>query len=85
MPCYNYTMDNLQVLVTSDSSGQQWNSCVWDPIAGTSLLTFKGSTSAPRTLATLGNEYLLAASPNKSVIQVWSLHKTVRNLYMIRH
>lgn len=66
--------------MTSDTSGQQWNSCVWDPVAGTSLLTYKGSTSAAHTLAVLGNEYLLGASPTKSVLQVWSLQKTVSDL-----
>ncbi|CAG2212004.1 IPI3 [Mytilus edulis] len=65
-----------EVLVTSDAAGQQWNSSIWDPVAGTSLLTFKGSTSAPHTLSILNNEYILGALPTKSVIQVWSLQKT---------
>lgn len=65
-------------MVTSDAAGQQWNSSIWDPVAGTSLLTFKGSTSAPHTLSILNNEYILGALPTKSVIQVWSLQKTVR-------
>lgn len=66
-----------QILLTSVVTGQLWNVCVWDPESGTSVVTFKGGTSAPHGLAVLGHQYLVSASPTKPVLTLWPLHKRV--------
>jgi hypothetical protein len=33
----------FEVLLTNDSSGQLWNTCLWDPSTGSTLGTFKVS------------------------------------------
>lgn len=33
----------MEVVVTSENSGQLWNICVWDPQNGTTIRTFKGT------------------------------------------
>jgi pre-rRNA-processing protein IPI3 len=67
--------DTVEIVLTSDSSDQLWNACVWDPRAGTTLMTYKGGSASPHTLCLLGNDYLLAAEPNKPIIRSWALNK----------
>ncbi|KAJ8305718.1 hypothetical protein KUTeg_016263 [Tegillarca granosa] len=68
-----------EIIISSDASGQLWNSCLWDLQSGTSLLTFKGGTSAPRTLDLINKEYLIAASNTKPVLHIWPLQKKESN------
>nr|XP_022316779.1 WD repeat-containing protein 18-like [Crassostrea virginica] len=68
-------MTSNEILLTSEVTGQLWNVCVWDPESGTSVVTFKGGTSAPHGLAVLGHQYLVSASPTKPVLTLWPLHK----------
>ncbi|WAR24780.1 WDR18-like protein [Mya arenaria] len=58
----------IEVLITSDVSGQLWNACVWDLTTGASLTSYKGESSAPRGLSVLAGQYLLGASCNKPLI-----------------
>lgn len=64
-------------MITTDSSGQMWNACVWDPHSGTSLLTYKGNSTGSGALCVLGRDYLLGAVCNKPLLQVWPLQKKV--------
>ncbi|XP_062578504.1 WD repeat-containing protein 18-like [Saccostrea cucullata] len=68
-------MTSIEVLLTSETTGQLWNVCVWDVESGTSVVTYKGGTSAPHGLAVLGQQYLISASPTKPVLTLWPLHK----------
>ncbi|XP_048758820.1 WD repeat-containing protein 18-like isoform X2 [Ostrea edulis] len=68
-------MTSNEVLLTSETTGQLWNVCVWDVESGTSIVTYKGGTSVPRGLAVLGQQYLVSASPTKPVLTLWPLHK----------
>ncbi|XP_071118662.1 WD repeat-containing protein 18-like [Haliotis cracherodii] len=65
----------IEVLVSSDASGQLWNACVWDLETGSSLTTYKGGSTSPRTLSILGQDYLMGANPTKPLLNVWSLQK----------
>lgn len=67
--------DSYLILLTSETSGQLWNVCVWDMESGTSVVTFKGGTSAPHGVGVLGQQYLVSASPTKPVLSLWPLHK----------
>ncbi|CAH1772552.1 unnamed protein product [Owenia fusiformis] len=64
-----------EILITSESTGQLWNTCIWDPYSGTTIATFKGGSSAPRSLALLGGQYVIAAIANKPLIHMWPLQK----------
>nr|XP_006825898.1 PREDICTED: WD repeat-containing protein 18-like [Saccoglossus kowalevskii] len=65
----------MEVVLSSDISGQMWNSCIWDPHTGTSLMSYKGGSSAPRTLCLLGKDYLIAAVNCHPLLHVWALHR----------
>ena len=67
----------LKILLTSELSGQLWNTCAWDPTPGTALMTYKGSSASPQTLCLLGNEYLINAANNKPLIHIWALQRKV--------
>jgi pre-rRNA-processing protein IPI3 len=60
----------MEVIVTSENSGQLWNCCVWDPLTGTALRSFKGGISCSRTLTTISSDYLISAQKDKPIIQV---------------
>ncbi|XP_074641136.1 WD repeat-containing protein 18-like [Tubulanus polymorphus] len=64
-----------EVIFTTESTGQLWNVGVWDASNGTNLAAYKGSTTGQRSLALLGNDYILGAASNKPLIHVWSLQK----------
>ncbi|KAL4219641.1 WD repeat-containing protein 18 [Mactra antiquata] len=65
----------MEVLITSDISGQLWNACIWDINTGTSLTSYKGESTNHRGLCILGNQYLLGASCTKPLIHVWALQR----------
>lgn len=66
---------HLEVLLTSESSGQFWNSCLWDPGSGSALTTYKGHTSVARTLTLVGDTFLVSARPSKPVLNLWHLNR----------
>ena len=63
----------MEVVVTSECSGQLWNTCIWDPLTGTTLRTFKGGISGPQALNIVGNDFLMASLKDKPIIQVFSI------------
>jgi pre-rRNA-processing protein IPI3 len=65
----------LEVLVTSEASGQMWNTCVWDPTTGSALKTYKGSVTKPKTSVILGNTFLVSSQPTKPLLNVWQLNR----------
>lgn len=71
----NLDLNSLQkeVLVSSDTSGQFWNVCVWDYNSGSSLQTFKNSSAVPHGLEFVKADYLLLAAYNKPYIVCWNL------------
>lgn len=69
----------LEVIVTSDSGSQLWNSTVFDLHSGSSLLSYRGGNSAARTLTVLNGEYLLSAQLGKNFINMWEIQRKVRN------
>ena len=60
----------MEVVVTSECSGQLWNACVWDPQTGTTLRTFKGGISASRSLHMIAGDYLISAQKDKPILHV---------------
>ena len=62
----------MEVVVTSECSGQLWNTCIWEPLTGTTLRTFKGGISASQSLNIVGGDYLLSSLKDKPIIQVYA-------------
>jgi len=60
----------MEVVVTSECSGQLWNCCVWDPLTGTTLRTFKGGISCSKTLNILAGDYVISSQKDKPILQV---------------
>ncbi|KAM9797712.1 WD repeat-containing protein 18 isoform X1 [Syngnathus typhle] len=65
----------LEVVVSSDASSQFWNVSVFDLHSGSSLLSYRGGNSSPRTLCLLNGQYLLSAQLAKNVINIWEIHR----------
>lgn len=65
----------LEVIVSSDSGSQLWNSTVFDLHSGSSLLSYRGGNSSARTLSVLGGQYLLSAQLGKNFINVWEIQR----------
>ncbi|KAM9763006.1 WD repeat-containing protein 18 [Menidia menidia] len=65
----------LEVIVSSDSGSQLWNCTVFDPLSGSSLLSFRGGNSAARSLTVLRGEFLLSAQLGKNFINVWEIQR----------
>jgi len=65
----------LEVLLTSDSSGQMFNMCVWDPFTGTNLKIYKGNTTKSKTCCMLGNTFLVSGQSKQPLLNVWQLNK----------
>ncbi|KAK2169879.1 hypothetical protein LSH36_6g05065 [Paralvinella palmiformis] len=66
---------HYEVLLTTETTGQLCNICVWDTKSGTQLLTYKGGSSAPRTLCLLQQDYIISAVHNKPILHVWSMQR----------
>jgi len=67
--------EKLEVLLTSDSSGQMFNMCVWDPTTGTSLKIYKGNTTRSKTCCIIGNTFLISSQVKQPLLNVWQLNK----------
>ena len=67
--------ERLEVLISGEVSGQMFNLCVWDPSNGTSLKTYKGNSTKSKTLAFVGNSFIVSGQPHKPLLNVWHLHK----------
>lgn len=61
----------MEVVITSECSGQLWNTCIWEPLTGTTLRTFKGGISGSQSLNVVGGDYLIASIKDKPIIQVY--------------
>uniref|UniRef100_A0A3P8UJU6 WD repeat-containing protein 18 n=1 Tax=Cynoglossus semilaevis TaxID=244447 RepID=A0A3P8UJU6_CYNSE len=65
----------LEVIVTSDSSSQLWNTTVFDLHSGSSLISYRGGNSTSRTLTVLRGEFLLSAQLGKNFINAWEIQR----------
>ncbi|KAJ9590239.1 hypothetical protein L9F63_016626 [Diploptera punctata] len=65
----------VEVAITSEGTGQLWSACVWNPRAGTTLMTYKGGGVAmPRSLCLLGADYLMLSDQTRPILQAWPLN-----------
>ena len=64
-----------EVLVSSESKGQMWNTGVWDPETGTLLTSYKGGSTLNRTLSLVGTDYMVSAHPDKPLLNVWQINR----------
>ncbi|XP_077299377.1 WD repeat-containing protein 18-like [Arctopsyche grandis] len=68
-------MELLEVAITSETTGQLWNSSVWDVHLGTSLMSYKGGgVAAPRTLCLINEDYIASIERTKPILHVWPLN-----------
>lgn len=78
--------DITELLLTTTQSGVQCSICAWDYNSGNSLQVYKnGGAAAPKTVATLGNDYVIAAEKNKPLLHVWPVNsqEQVKNFRMV--
>ncbi|XP_053698081.1 WD repeat-containing protein 18 isoform X2 [Sabethes cyaneus] len=61
--------DYVEVAITSDSSDELWNCCVWDVRTGTHLLSYKGG-GAPchHTFSVINQQYFLAGRATAAAV-----------------
>lgn len=74
-----------EVIVTSDSTGENYSAAVWDPTTASLLSTYKHASALGfHTLQLLGDSYLLAADAMKPSLHLWPLNSqnTVPNLHL---
>ena len=74
----------FQTLLTSEVSGQLWNTCAWDLHSGTTRVTYKGGSSAPHCLCVVAGRAVISATVNKPLIHVWPIHKVSGDFICIR-
>ncbi len=67
--------NRLEVLLTSESSGQMCNLALWDPATGSSLRSYKGNVTRSRTATLVGNSFLVSAQPSKPLLNVWQINR----------
>ncbi|XP_029957748.1 WD repeat-containing protein 18 [Salarias fasciatus] len=65
----------VEVMLSTDSASPLWNCSVFDLDTGSSLLSYRGGTSAARTLCLLRGDFLLSAPPGKNFINVWEVQR----------
>ncbi|XP_066590309.1 WD repeat-containing protein 18 [Prorops nasuta] len=64
-----------EVIITSDSSGQNWNAAVYSPNTGSLLMNYKGGGALTyHTLQLLNDSYILGADLTKNRLHVWPLN-----------
>lgn len=68
-------MDNQEFLLSASQSSQQFSACLWDYNTKNVLKIYKnGGTIPPKTLAAIGQDYILGAEANKPLLHVWPLN-----------
>lgn len=65
----------LEIVVTSDSSSENWSAATWDPCTGSLLSSYKHATSlGNRTLQLLSDSYVIGADSTKPRLHIWPLN-----------
>ncbi|KAJ8040130.1 WD repeat-containing protein 18 [Holothuria leucospilota] len=65
----------MEVVISSDSTGQMWNCCIWDPRSDCTVINYKGSSSNPRSLNLLSGQYILSADSQKPLLNMWEVQR----------
>ncbi|CAN9500292.1 unnamed protein product [Ophioblennius macclurei] len=65
----------VEVMLSTDAASPLWNCSVFDLETGSSLLSYRGGSSAARTLCLLRGDFLLSAPPGKNFINVWEVQR----------
>ncbi|XP_011632027.1 WD repeat-containing protein 18 [Pogonomyrmex barbatus] len=67
--------DAKEVILTSDTTGENWSAAVWDPRNGSLLSVYKNATAlGHRSLQLLSDGYVLGASATRPFIHIWPLN-----------
>lgn len=66
-----------EVVISSDSTGQMWNCCIWNPLSDTTSIHYKGSGSKLRSLCLLSGQYIISADSNKPLLNMWEVQRRV--------
>ncbi|XP_071840300.1 WD repeat-containing protein 18-like [Apostichopus japonicus] len=64
-----------EVVISSDSTGQMWNCCIWNPLSDTTSIHYKGSGSKLRSLCLLSGQYIISADSNKPLLNMWEVQR----------
>ncbi|XP_011494224.1 PREDICTED: WD repeat-containing protein 18 [Ceratosolen solmsi marchali] len=64
-----------EVIVTCDSSNENWSAATWDPCTGSLSSTYKhAGTLGHHSLQLLKDSYLIASSATKPILHLWPLN-----------
>ncbi|XP_035216728.1 WD repeat-containing protein 18-like [Stegodyphus dumicola] len=66
-----------EVILTSDATNKLTNCSIYDAKTGTLMSTYKGDNSAPKTLSLISSHYLISASVEKPLLNVWTVSKKI--------
>ncbi|XP_067944450.1 WD repeat-containing protein 18-like [Watersipora subatra] len=66
-------MRATEVIWSTESSGQLWNTCMWDLNTGIVEQTFKGGVSAPKSLCLVKDDYLVSLEFGKPLLHHWRI------------
>ncbi|KAG5318639.1 WDR18 protein, partial [Pseudoatta argentina] len=71
----NRVTDAKEVILTSDTTGENWSAAVWDPRNGSLLSVYKNATAlGHRSLQLLSDSYVLGADATRPRIHIWPLN-----------
>ncbi|XP_003424231.1 WD repeat-containing protein 18 [Nasonia vitripennis] len=64
-----------EVVVTCDSSSENWSAATWDPCTGSMLSTYKhASALGHHSLQLLNDSYLIGSNATKPILHLWPLN-----------
>ena len=72
-------MADVEVAMTTESSGENFCVSVWDLSSGMQLKAYKGGSCSPHGLSVVGSDYVMAAQSNKPMLHLWNTAKVVYN------
>lgn len=63
-------------LTTCETGSNLWTCNAWNPKNGSTVMTYKagGFTIGPKTLATIRNEFIIAAHATKPIVNIWPIN-----------
>lgn len=62
-----------EVLITSEVDANLWSVAAWNPWSGASVVTYKGFSAGVRRLLIVNGTFVVAASSEKPLLDVWYL------------
>ncbi|EDO39035.1 predicted protein, partial [Nematostella vectensis] len=76
-------MADMEIALTTDSSGESFCVSVWSISSGMQIKTYKTGSCLAHGLSLLGSQYVLGAQMGKPILHVWNVAKEQLHMKMI--